>query len=204
MKKLPEKIISLRKERCLTQEELAELLNVSRQAISRWESGTALPDAANLLQLSRLFGVSSDYLLNDDYLSDSDLPKVKENSENNLKQLIIFLLTLEVMILLLQFISAFFLQNTFFTALTLVPFAALIGGFEYSFQKNRCQSASLFRKKFYGISVWLGTYFPIRIILRIFLRFIPGLSSFILFEIITLAVYFAAAALLRHIIMKKL
>ncbi|MBR7150687.1 MAG: helix-turn-helix transcriptional regulator [Oscillospiraceae bacterium] len=75
--KLQEKILMLRKSRGLSQEELAEKLNVSRQAISRWETGTALPDAANLLELSRLFGVTADYLLNDDYESDGDVPAVK-------------------------------------------------------------------------------------------------------------------------------
>ena len=75
---LSEKLLALRKARTMSQEELAERLDVSRQAISRWEQGTAMPDAANLLQLSRLFGVSVDYLLNDEYQSDNDLPKVQE------------------------------------------------------------------------------------------------------------------------------
>ena len=70
-------IYALRKERKLTQAQLAEKLGVSFQAISRWENGTALPDAENLRQLSHLYDVSSDYLLNDDYESDDDLPRVK-------------------------------------------------------------------------------------------------------------------------------
>ena len=57
--KLSEKIVQLRKGRGLSQEELAERLGVSRQAVSRWESGTALPDAGNLRQISRLFEVSA-------------------------------------------------------------------------------------------------------------------------------------------------
>lgn len=65
--KLSDKILTLRKKQGMSQEELAEKLNVSRQAVSRWEMGAAQPDASNLLQLSRLFGVSADYLLNDDY-----------------------------------------------------------------------------------------------------------------------------------------
>ena len=65
--KLSDKILSLRKQRGLSQEELAEKLNVSRQAVSRWEIGSTLPDASNVLQLSKLFGVSADYLLNDEY-----------------------------------------------------------------------------------------------------------------------------------------
>ena len=51
---------------------------VSRQAISRWENGTALPDANNILQLSKLFNVTTDYLLNEEYSSDTDIPCVKE------------------------------------------------------------------------------------------------------------------------------
>lgn len=75
--KLPDKIIKLRKENGLSQEEFAEKLNVSRQAVSRWENGTALPDAQNVLQISKLFHVTTDYLLNDDYESDRDIPAVQ-------------------------------------------------------------------------------------------------------------------------------
>lgn len=75
--KLSDKILSLRKQSGLSQEELAEKLNVSRQAVSRWEVGSAQPDASNVLQLSKLFGVTADYLLNDDYESDHDVPAVK-------------------------------------------------------------------------------------------------------------------------------
>ncbi len=78
---LYEKIIALRKSNGMTQEQLAEKLNVSRQAVSRWESGSASPDASNILQLSKLFGVTADYLLNDDYKSDRDLPPVRETAE---------------------------------------------------------------------------------------------------------------------------
>ena len=72
--KLSEKIVNLRKARNMSQEELAEHLGVSRQAVSRWEVGSALPDASNILQLSKLFGVSADYLLNDDYKGESPAP----------------------------------------------------------------------------------------------------------------------------------
>lgn len=73
--KLSDKILTLRKRGGMSQEELAEKLNVSRQAVSRWELGSAQPDANNILQISKLFGVTADYLLNDDYDSDNDLPK---------------------------------------------------------------------------------------------------------------------------------
>ncbi len=75
---LPDKIIKHRKSNGWSQEEFAEKLNVSRQAVSRWENGSALPDAQNILQISRLFDVTTDYLLNDDYESDKDIPYIKK------------------------------------------------------------------------------------------------------------------------------
>lgn len=79
--KLCEKIVLLRKKVGLSQEALAEKLGVSRQAVSRWEVGSALPDASNVLQLSRLFSVTADYLLNEEYDSDEDVPAVKSVSQ---------------------------------------------------------------------------------------------------------------------------
>lgn len=61
-----EKLVRLRKREGLSQEALAEALGVSRQAVSRWEQGTALPDAAKLLPCARYFGVSVDWLLDDE------------------------------------------------------------------------------------------------------------------------------------------
>lgn len=63
---LKEKLVALRKEKGLTQSAVAEKLDVSRQAISRWESGVALPSTDNLKSLSALYGVPVDYLLNSD------------------------------------------------------------------------------------------------------------------------------------------
>lgn len=58
-----EKLLKLRKARGWSQEEMAERVGVTRQAISRWESDSAKPDADNIITLCDLFGVSSDYLL---------------------------------------------------------------------------------------------------------------------------------------------
>lgn len=64
--RLEEKLTVLRKGKGLTQSDLAEAVMVSRQAVSKWETGRALPSAENLKYLSELFGVSVDYLLSDD------------------------------------------------------------------------------------------------------------------------------------------
>ncbi|MBR2446619.1 MAG: helix-turn-helix transcriptional regulator [Clostridia bacterium] len=81
-----EKVFKLRRKAGLSQEELAEKLDVSRQAISRWEMGIAIPDAANLLQLSRLFDVTVDYLIKDELSSDEDIPLVKSKQADICKE----------------------------------------------------------------------------------------------------------------------
>lgn len=63
--KLEEKLVSLRKAKGLPQLKLAEMMNVSRQAISRWERGTAVPSTDNLRCLGDLYGISVDVFLND-------------------------------------------------------------------------------------------------------------------------------------------
>ncbi len=61
--KLGEKIALCRKKAGLSQEELASRLELSRQAVSRWETGAAAPDIEKVVELSRLFHVTTDYLL---------------------------------------------------------------------------------------------------------------------------------------------
>lgn len=63
---LADKIITLRKKNGWSQEELAEKLGVSRQSVSKWESTQSVPDLNRILQMSDLFGVSTDVLLKDD------------------------------------------------------------------------------------------------------------------------------------------
>lgn len=63
---LADKIIRLRKKNGWSQEELAEKMGVSRQAVSKWEGAQSVPDLGKILQLSTLFGVTTDYLLKDD------------------------------------------------------------------------------------------------------------------------------------------
>ena len=63
---LADKLILLRKRAGWSQEELAQQLDVSRQAVSKWEGAQSIPDIHKILQLSRLFGVATDYLLRDE------------------------------------------------------------------------------------------------------------------------------------------
>lgn len=63
---LADKIARLRKKNGWSQEELAEKMNVSRQAVSKWESAQTVPDLEKILMLGNLFGVTTDYLLKDE------------------------------------------------------------------------------------------------------------------------------------------
>lgn len=63
---LADKIILLRKKCGWSQEELAEQLDISRQSVSKWESGTSVPDLDRIIRMSEIFGVSTDYLLKDE------------------------------------------------------------------------------------------------------------------------------------------
>lgn len=63
--KFCDKLVGLRKEKGYSQEQLASMLGVSRQAVSKWEAGVSMPDLSKILQLSEMFLVTTDYLLKD-------------------------------------------------------------------------------------------------------------------------------------------
>ena len=77
---LADKIIKLRKKNGLTQEELADKMNVSRQAVSKWEGAQTIPDLEKILQLSAFFGVTTDYLLKDEIEEESADSIAPENA----------------------------------------------------------------------------------------------------------------------------
>ena len=63
---LADKIILLRKRKGWSQEELAEQLGVTRQSVSKWEGAQSVPDIQKIIQMSEIFGVTTDYLLKDE------------------------------------------------------------------------------------------------------------------------------------------
>ena len=80
---LADKIMTLRKKSGWSQEELAEKLDVSRQSVSKWESGQSIPELDKVVQISTLFGVSTDYLLkNEPDDSEPESGIMKEPSES--------------------------------------------------------------------------------------------------------------------------
>ena len=75
---LADKIIRLRKKNGWSQEELADKMNVSRQAVSKWEAAQTTPDLEKILQLGNLFGVTTDYLLKDELVDEEFVEGVDE------------------------------------------------------------------------------------------------------------------------------
>ena len=78
---LAEKITEERKKNGWSQEELADKLGVSRQAVSKWESAGSIPELQKIIQLSELFNVSTDYLLKDEMEHSSFLSSEVETGD---------------------------------------------------------------------------------------------------------------------------
>ncbi len=208
--KLADKILNLRKTNGMSQDDLAEKLNVSRQAISRWEMGTAQPDTPNVLQLSKLFGVTTDYLLNEDYESNHDLPVVKETEakttvEANRQLAFIVLTGLNSMILIYQLIVCFVLQNAIFSLSGTMLSIATIVGFELGYRKiaPRSESAKKYYCKFYVVAFWLAAYFPIRLLANVAKMLFPHSYSSLAFEIGLVLVYLLISVLTTQLIKKN-
>ena len=81
-----EKILNMRKARGWNQEELAERIGVTRQAVSRWESDSAKPDADKIIAICDLFGVSADYLLRDQYSGEGSAAQPEKHPVNALAE----------------------------------------------------------------------------------------------------------------------
>lgn len=86
---LHERIYQLRKQKNMTQQDLADQLGVSRQAVSRWEMGTAKPELESLIVMSRIFGITVDELLTGEYSTPEEAPAASEKPKPNLRKWVI-------------------------------------------------------------------------------------------------------------------
>jgi len=115
-----EKLIALRKGKELTQEQLAEQLNVSRQSVSKWENGQAVPEVEKLVELSRAFDVTVDYLLKPSEIDELSVKtelleqQQKQMMDREQKRSRIFKNILYSLAVYLVFFAAFFVGHYFF------------------------------------------------------------------------------------------
>ena len=164
-----EKLLKLRKEGGLSQEGLAEKLSVSRQAVSRWENEGILPDCVNLLEISRLFGVSTDYLLHDDYQSDGDLPAVRIArdqlaGEKERQGVLLLLAGLHAVFLLLAVGAWEAWGNLFIVVLCAAASLGDIIFVEAWLRSGQAPAAEVpsLRRRYYRLGVWFFSWFPVR------------------------------------------
>lgn len=115
-----EKLLTLRKAKDMTQEELAEKLNVSRQSVSKWESGQAVPELDKIVAVSAVFDVTTDYLLKSSEIDDLSVKTemlekqqqqmlVREQRQQKIRECVLY----GIIIYLLLF-AVWFLQRALF------------------------------------------------------------------------------------------
>ena len=197
-----EKLQLLRKERGWSQERLAEEIPISRQAVSKWESGAAAPDTENVVRISAIFGVSTDYLLHDDFTGDGDIPAVKRREEElqkarNRETGMMVLAGILAMGLFWQLVGALVYQNHLIVLLGMTAHIVVIVTFEAMFRRYRDDpEARSQRLLFWQLAVWCVSLFPCAAVTRIFWAFWPRpylhiweyLSPFLLYLPLCLAV----------------
>ena len=197
-----EKLQALRKSRGWSQEQLAERVAVSRQAVSKWESGAAVADTENVVELSRLFGVSTDYLLHDDYDGDCDIPAVKSREaalkkQKNREMAMMVLIGVEALGFFWQLMGFLVYNSVLIPLLGMTVHIVTIIGFEagfrgqlrYELQAQPEAEALDCRRVFYRVSVWLVSLFPIACLTRIFWFFYPRPYSNVFSYLLPLALY---------------
>lgn len=157
-----EKLQALRRERGWSQEDLASEIPISRQAVSKWESSAAVPDTENVLRLSDIFGVSTDYLLREELTGDGDLPAVKRREaelreEKDRTVTMIVLVAVLALAFFWQVFGSLVYQNHLIVLLGMTAHIVTIVVFEAMYQRHRgTDGAKQWRRQFYQISVWLS------------------------------------------------
>lgn len=131
-----ERLYEVRKKAGMTQSDLAEKLDVSRQAVSRWEMGTAKPEFENLIAISNIFDVSIDYLLKGDVVSTDDnaqpseeLEQAEETEKTNTaeKLWIAAIITFVVLVVVFTLASGDWNSGIFTAVVATIALACLIG-----------------------------------------------------------------------------
>lgn len=174
-----EKVQNLRKTNNLSQEQLAEKLLISRQAISKWELGESIPDTDKIISLSRIFKVSTDYILLNDINSDIKVSEMEPDSKLlNRQYSLKALLTITTGIIIIGlFMSIIALLTWAYIPLISVGFIIQMVSvvvFEVMSSRYAIENENKeVRKRFYALSIWFILPFPIFLISDRFLYLYP-------------------------------
>ncbi|WP_018963774.1 helix-turn-helix domain-containing protein [Coprothermobacter platensis] len=203
-----EKLTALRKQQGLSQEDLAEKLSVSRQAISRWESDSTLPDAENLLEISKLFGVTADYLINNNYESDKDLPVVNQavnEAERSLKLSNAYILAVaSITVFTLLGVGLWVLQQNIISVIVSAIGDVLTFAFyELAVSKHVEANKRAWTTRFLRTAIWFAMFFPGLWIVSRFMLFYPRPYTSLTLWAICIAVYLVVCSLTTFVFAKR-
>lgn len=185
---LGEKIVQLRKEARLSQEQLAMQLNVSRQAISKWELGDAVPDTEHVIRLAEVFNVSIDSLLRDNL-------KYESMSQGKWFPILIGAMVIGLIVSFMMWVT---FQSFMLVTIGLVIQIVTLVLFCVFYEKLTC-------KEIYWVkvsSVWLMLPFIIKYLVDQVMMFYPKARPAI-FDSMLVAVIYLLICLGATIILKK-
>lgn len=210
-----QKFLELRKKSGLSQEEVADKLGVSRQAISRWETGSALPDALNIVGICQVFGVTADYLINDDGVQVNAKKEEKQIDKSLLHvrpRYYYVCIVAHVFAMLVQLIGVICFICSQVVAMWVLFCMGLfisigaICAHQITMSDKPCNVRSVQTKAYFRVSVWLFAFFPILVAVMTIFYFIimstnPGgstmpvialtLLSVLLYVLICMIVYYS-------------
>lgn len=202
---LSDKIQNLRKERNLTQEALADQLNISRQALSKWELGASTPEADKIVQLSEFFNVTTDYLLKD--------VEVKQNTKktiNNPRVILLLTSSLTLIGLIIALAMGLDGSNIFYMSFSNVSIGLIfqviaVLAFELLLSSLAKKEHKSNRSIFYGINTWFITLIPIILFFGsfdIFIFFIIPILDELLRYVFMFGLYFFLYSFISFILFR--
>lgn len=173
-----ERIYELRRKNSMSQEDLAEKMNVSRQSISKWESSQSVPEVERIIQLSNIFNVSTDWILK----GENSKKQKSQSNKNNLKSVQTVSTALNYTGFVIGAFILFEKQAVWsvavpivFSILSLAIYFAVYSDSENTNEKK--QSLNTFIKvNIFIFSFWILLFIPCIIVIRAFsvLSFIPN------------------------------
>ena len=198
-----EKLLELRRGQGLSQEDVAEQLGVSRQAVSRWEKGSALPDSVNLLALSDLFGVSADYLLRDELEADGDSPVIRaarERAERDRHRATAFVVLIGCQLLALfwEVTGWYFWKLRIVVLLGFALQLVNVIGFEWIWRSSGTEEMRPWRRKYYRVTAWQIGWCPAWLISLLLWQWYPRPHPAVLEPVSAAALYLLISILLRR------
>ncbi|MFD0715221.1 helix-turn-helix domain-containing protein [Paenibacillus sp. GCM10027626] len=206
---LGEKIKQLRKQKGMSQEQLAAHMTVSRQAVSKWELGESMPDTDNIVQLSKLFEVSTDYLLKEN----TEIPiEIKSDVKPDVKSTIYssgIWAVISLGIILVGLVIVIVGWRTWQTMVpvglgVLVELAGCIFFTVLYASTAAKEQAANKRKKLYTIGAWLMLPVPVCIFVFSAFHFYPRPYSYFAPYVSSFTLYIVVAIIATSILQKRM